>query len=85
MNDTLIPELLVPSSLVFGEFTSLRKIHRPILPRASLSERAESAQEAGNLIAHNLDKVHVKRALRQKTPPATNTKYETGDQVLIWR
>ena len=43
MNDTLGPERHVPSSLVFGEFPSLRTFEGPLVPRPTLAERAEAA------------------------------------------
>lgn len=54
MNDTLGPEGLVPSALVFGEFPSLRSFEGPIIPRPSLSEKALIAQEARRLMSKHL-------------------------------
>ena len=38
MNDTIDPKEFVPSSLVFGEFRSIRTFLDPILLRATLAE-----------------------------------------------
>ena len=51
MNDTLGPEGIVPSALVFGEFPSLRSFERPVIPRHSLSERSLANQDARRLVA----------------------------------
>ena len=85
MNDTLGPEGIVPSSLVFGEFPSLRTFVGPIIPRPSLAERAETAQEARRLMAKHLALTRVNRALKHNTPAATNRVYQPGDEVLVWR
>ena len=43
MNDTLGPEDLVPSSLVFNEFTCLRTFVGPVISRKSLAECTQTA------------------------------------------
>ncbi len=54
MNDTLGPEGTVPSALVFGEFPSLRSLSGPVVPRPSLAERAEAAQQARRYMSDHL-------------------------------
>ena len=85
MNDTLGPEGHVPSSLVFGEFPSLRTFEGPIVPHPTLAERGEAAQEARRYMARNLARVRMKGALNYHKPPATKRSYQPGDKVLKWR
>ena len=85
MNDTLGPEGIVPSSLVFGEYPSLRSFVGPVLPRPSLAVRAEVAQEARQLMAKYMAQVRIVRALKHNTPSATDHVYQPGDKVLVWR
>ena len=83
MNETLGPESIVPSSLVFGEFPSLRTFEGPVIPRPTLAERSLAAQEARRLMAKQLAEVQVKRALIHQTSSAANYRYQTGNKVLI--
>ena len=43
MNDTLGPEGTVPSALIFGEFPSLFSFTSILVPRPTLTERAQVA------------------------------------------
>ena len=47
MNDTLGPKDIVPSSLIFGEFPSLRTFEGPVIPWPTLEERSIAAQVRG--------------------------------------
>ena len=85
MNVPLGPEGIVPSSLVFVEFPRLRSFEGPIIPRATLAQRARAAQDARRLMAEHLDQTRVKRALQHQTPQATAITYQSGDKVLVWR
>ena len=85
MNDTLGPERIVPSALVFGEFSSLRTLGGAVIPNPTLGERAEAAQKALSHVAKHLAQARVERALNHNTPPATDRTYQPGEQVLIWR
>ena len=85
MNGTLGAEGIVPSALVFGEFPRLRSLQGPVVPRPSLAERAEAAQQARRYTSQHLAKVKVKRAIHHNTPPASERIYQPGDEVLIWR
>ena len=69
INDTLGPEGIVPSLLVFGEFLSLRSLSGPILPRPTLAERAQAALDARRLMSRHLAQAKVTRAQRHSTPP----------------
>ena len=85
INDTLGPEGIVPSSLVFGEFPILRSLYGPIFTRPTLAECARTALDARRLMSRHLAQAKVTRAQRHNTPPATNATYQTGDLVLVWR
>ena len=85
MNDTLGPEGIVPSALVFGEFPSLRSLSGPIVPRLNLAERAQAAEDSKRIMIKSLAQAKISRALRQNTPPASKFTYQTGNEVLVWR
>ena len=85
MNDTLGPEGHVPSSLVIGEFPTLRTFEGPLVPKPTLAECVEAAQEARRYMAKHLAQVRIKGALNHHTPPATKCNYQPGDKLLIWR
>ena len=85
MNDTLGPEAIIPSALVFRDIPSLRSITGPVIPRPTLAERAEIALEARRHFAKHVALSKVKRALHNKAPMATNRVHQTGDKVLLWR
>ena len=84
INDTLGPEGIVPSALMFGEFPSIRAFIGPKFPRATLAEREIAAQKARKLMSKHLAPVKIKRAERYRTPRATDHVYQPGDQVLVW-
>ena len=85
MNDTLGPEGLVPSSLLFGE------LPQPFTPsenrsdRPSLLDRAKLATAARKEMSAQMAKVKLKRAMHHAVPPACDRSYEPGDEVLVWR
>ena len=85
MNDLLVLAGIVPSALVFGEFPSLCSISGHVLPRPSLAERAEAAQQARSHMANHLARAMVRRALHHNPLPATDQMYRPGDEVLVWR
>ena len=84
-NDTLGPEGIVTSSLVFGESPSLRSFNGPVLPRATLADRALETQNARRLMSIHLAESRVKPALRHHTPQAADIVYQPGDKALVWR
>ena len=53
-NDTLGPDGIVPSTIVFGEFLTVRTILGPWVPRQTLIERAKVAERARKLMAQEL-------------------------------
>lgn len=85
MNDTMSPEGIVPSALVFGECPSLRTFERTFISRASLAERAIAAQEACRLLSKHFAQVQIKCAMIHQTPQATDITYQPRDKFLIWR
>lgn len=85
LNDTLGPEGLVPSSLVFGE---LPRVHTPSETpknRDTLGERAALAHSARVEMQAIMSKMRVARGLRHSIPPAANHSYDPGNFVLTWR
>ena len=85
MNDTLGPEGLVPSALVFGEFPPVFTRSEVPHPRATLESRAVVASAARKEMEQQMAKLRVRRALHHATPGAAMQVYQTGDQVLVWR
>lgn len=86
MNDTLLPEGLVPLSLVFGDLkwiTDLSKTDQPLRP--TTDERAFLANEACDEMAQKMENLLVKRSLRHRTPASTDQIYIPGDMPLVWR
>lgn len=83
MNDTLPPEGLVPSALVFGEFPRVAKPSEHTQKRASIDKRADYAQIARKEMESK--RATLKHALHHAVPLASDRTYEPGDQVLIWR
>lgn len=85
MNDTLGPEGLVPSALVFGEYPSLRVFGETPQPRATLEARAILAKEDRKEMEQQMASLRVKRALKYRVPPAGDQVLEIGQKVLMWR
>ena len=85
MNETLGPEGLVPSLLVFGEYPEINLPGEPHQTRPSTDERAALAQTARAEMERIMAKLRIQRALRHAVPPAHSQVYDRGDQVLIWR
>ncbi len=75
MNDMLGPEGIVPSALVFGEFVFLTSFGGPVIPNASLAERALAVRGARRYMAKHLVQVRIKRALHHQTPRASDETY----------
>ncbi len=84
VNDTLCPEGIVSSALVFGEFPSLRSLSDPILPRPFLAEHAQAAQESRRHMSQHLARTKIHHAHHHKILQATNKDYQPGKEVLVW-
>ena len=82
MNDTLGPEGLVPSALVFREFPPVFTKSEAPAARLILGERASVAQSARKEMGKLMG---VRRALHHRTLSAADRFYQPGDQVLVWR
>lgn len=85
INDTLGPDGLVPSALVFGEFPSAFTTSETPHPRATLESRAAVANLARREMEKQMAAVRLKRGLRHATPPAADAIFEVGQRVLVWR
>lgn len=85
MNDTLGPEGLVPSALVFGVYPSTHVFEEPRDPKPTLQERAKLANTIRAEMDSQMALLRVNRALRHDVPPASDSVYEIGDQVLVFR
>ena len=85
MTDTLGPEVIVPSALVFGEYPSTKTLSEAADPCASLESRARVATTARKHMEQEMAKLKVQRALRNWIPRATNYVLEVGRLVLPWR
>lgn len=85
MNDTLGPEGLVPSALVFGGFPQIRTVSKQSVKRANLASRAKIATAARIERQKHMSKLRGDRALKHQTPAAATMSYKVGDQVLVWR
>ena len=85
MNDTLGPEGLVPSALVFGEFPKVYTRSETPAQRPMLEDRASVALCARKEMERIMAEMRTKRALKHKVPTAADTFYQPGDKVLVWR
>ena len=85
INDTLGPDGLVPSALVFGEFPSAFTTSETPHPRTTLESRAAVANMARREMEKQMAAVRLKRGLRHATPPAADYIFEVGQRVLVWR
>ena len=86
-NDTLGPECIVPSALVFvfGEYPSLRVFGESAEPKSTFEAPCTLAKEARQEVERHIAKLRVNRALKSKVPQATDTFFEVGQRVLVWR
>lgn len=85
MNDTLGPEGLVPSALVFGEFPRVFTKSETPSERLTLKERASIAQSARKEMGKIMAEMRVRRGLHHRIPSAADRFYQPGDNVLVWR
>ena len=85
LNDTLGPEGLVPSALVFGEFPSTFTTLERRPPPATLQWRAELANMARKEMEKEMAKVRIRRGLSHSVPRSADTFFDEGDLVLVWK
>lgn len=76
MNDTLGPEGLVPSALVFGEFPKVHTRSEAPDQRASAANQAKIANAARFEMQNHMSSLRVSRALKHKTPVAGDMSYK---------
>ena len=79
MNDTLGPEGLVPSALVFGEYPKAYTRSETPPPRSTLVERASIAKSARKEMEKHMSEMRIKRALKHRPPAADDRAYQPGD------
>jgi len=83
MNDTLGPEGLVPSALVFGDYPKVTtRSENPSL-KAELRSRAQMATVARKEMERLMANMKVKRALNHAVPGAADRSFQAGDRVLV--
>ena len=85
LNDTLGPDGLVPSALVFGEFPSPIVTSETRHTRSTIESRAGIASMARKEMEKEIASVRVRRALRHATLPAADATFEVCQDVLVWR
>lgn len=83
MNDTLRPEGVVSSALVFGEHPQVRTASECFVPSANLRERVKVATLARKDMGKQMAALRVGRTLRHAVPPSSDRTYESEDQVLV--
>lgn len=81
MNDTMGPEGLVPSLLVFGQLPRFPPHSTPLL---SHSERMNAMTIARKEMANITARLRIQKALKSKLPPATKYLINPGDQVYVY-
>ncbi len=85
MKDTVGPEGLVPSALVFGKYPSTRKSDDPLQEWPTLASCAKLALIARQEMAQIMAKMRVSRGLRHAVPPSADISFSPGYHVLVWR
>lgn len=85
MNDTLGPNGVVTSIIVFGEHPSVFTRSETPKKGSTLDEDAKIAFEARKEMEHHMEKLRTEPALRHAVPQAADVTYERNDEVLIWR
>ena len=85
MNDTLGPEGIVPSVLVFGEYPQAYSKSETRPNRPTSIERSKIAHTARMEMSKHMAKVRLARALKHAVPTVVDDPLTHGDQVLVWR
>lgn len=83
LNDSLSPEGLVPSLLLFGEYPELPFLSAPQL--CTLQGRKEVAELTSRKMEFQMAFLCRKRALKDKHPTASSQIYEVSEKVHVWR
>ena len=82
INDTMGPEGLVPSLLVFGVVPSFPTVHAELPAQKERLAALDAARKEMETVTSEL---RVQQALRSKLPPASKYHVEPGDNVLVYR
>lgn len=85
LNDTLGPEGIVSSPLVFRVYPSLRAFGRQAKPKKTLAGRAIIAKEARLEIERRMARLRVNRALKHNVPRTAETVFQISQKVLVCR
>lgn len=84
INDTVGPDALVPTLLVFGAFPKMTPLDPP---NPSVLERARVIRKAMTQVRETRDRQHVADALSARNGPIINAILDAqiGSRVLVWR
>lgn len=85
MNDTLGPEWLVPSTLVFGESPKVVIPSEEVSVGHSREGRALISNTARKEMGKHMYSLRIRRALQQKTTQSANRTYKLVKIVLVCR
>lgn len=82
INDTMGPEVLVPSFLVFGVIPSLPVINKPL---PNQGERMAALSLVRAKMATITEELKTAQALRSELSPATHFSFSAGDEVRVYK
>lgn len=83
MNDTMGPEGLVPSSIVFGEYLKVYKTSLTPISGPATEQRAVMLMTARAETQQKIENYRIQRALRHSVRADADRPYQPSDQVLI--
>ena len=82
MNDTMNPEGLVPSYLVFGIIPRLTDFCTEL---PTQSDRLNAIEVARSEMERIISEIRLRHALNTNIPPASKQDYKVGQKVLVYR
>lgn len=85
LNDPLGSEGIVPSAVVFGEFTRRYTKSEQKIERLNVEERAAIATLTRKEMSTIMALMRLERALKHIVLRASHQIYKDGDKVLVWR
>lgn len=85
MEDTLGPEGLDPSAVLFRDFSKVCNAGDATIARVTLATRADVAHNAPQEMENMVERLRLRRALRHDVPPAAYESYQPGHEILVWR
>lgn len=83
MNDTLGPEGIVSSALIFSAFFQLSSISEARSSRSNLIKRADDANTARKKMGKIMSRMKLNRALQNAVLPACDRSFQPGDNDLL--